>query len=460
MTDSRQLPPARERYKSGMRSLDWDVAPNADEAFIDRVRISVSGSVQYLTEDGDDRYRALLNGGPSGSFLHADYRIFGTGHSVRPGFRMKVMKGSSILWGELKLSPLFGRDGCRLQLDLQLNPTRTLSHLLGRYSIEDIESLDAAAFFALDPAPVATAISLDANDNMVADFAAFSGTFFHTRTSYIRRFLAAYERALKDALIEHLCPVQQGFIVGDDCDDIVARSDFCSVQVGWSELSVGQCEVYWERQTTSALDVVRHLADGALAAARSCEVTAHPMAGDVTMERELDALSVRWPLTPRRNLTLAIYAKSRDRVRLEVRYHEKIPSEVRDGIRRERGRMFEWLESLRRDASGRIQFEGLRRLLEPAAPPSVTALCDFIEALDAACNQVADTRRRVLELLLTTGGISVPPSGAEVPPGVVDHLRRAGVVERVRLVGRELRGSRRYRLTEKFRGLRLPPAVD
>src|SRR6185437_12475599 len=185
----------------------------------------------------------------------------------------------------------------RIVVNLTLNPTRTLSHLLERFGREDFTDLRPAEFFRLAPRVAAHALSLDGRDNMLSDFQEVGGTAFLGRVRHLNEFLREYEEALQRLLIAHLCPVEQAYEYASDGGDLVARNPLYEVRLQWGGLSLRQCEVLWERRTDHALAFVNQLAKQCFAGARDVRAHVYDRADRPTLERNGGSVSLLLPLT-------------------------------------------------------------------------------------------------------------------------------------------------------------------
>ncbi|PLK22269.1 hypothetical protein C0V72_15870 [Porphyrobacter sp. TH134] len=213
------------------------------------------------------------------------------------------------------------------EIELVVNPIRTLGHLLDRYSYGEIADLSVIDFFDRREAPTARDLTLDGNDNMIADFLAFSGSMHSTQVQRVAEFLRLFEDRLQARIIEDLCPNDLGYAISIDSGSAVAVTDDARVELDWSHLKISQCEVCWEWHDSNALARVHALADAAITSARSTEVNFY---GRPTVVRDLGALAVRLPLSS--NVSIVVYAKAQDRLRLEVRYPTALNKFVGDRL--------------------------------------------------------------------------------------------------------------------------------
>lgn len=198
-------PPARARHRSGLRPFAPDPPLEAREALFDRVRIKVQGSVIAASDDALRQFALQI--GDTGR--RGRSQLFGEGKWSGNRFTTPVVRGTTLASGSLTV--LASGPGARIDIDLSVNPMRTLSHLLDRVRPDEFTSLTPTAFFAAQPEPTASERSLDGNDNMVSDFRRLGGTVDEARLRANAAFLSAYEGQLRALLIETLCPRSGGY---------------------------------------------------------------------------------------------------------------------------------------------------------------------------------------------------------------------------------------------------------
>jgi len=449
MTDAlnRPLPPARERNRGGVRWLDWSVPPAPEEGLIDRTKVRIRGTVFASNEAELRAYAHSLT-----DSVLVGPRFFGSvSRSANGSFILSILNGWSVA-GRVELRPRAAGVGSFL-LRLDLNPTRTLAHLLERYPAGEWPLFWGLDFFRVEDEAPATA-TLDRRDNFIQDFSQVGGTAYASRARSLSRYLEIYERALARLVQDLFCPPAADQRVTYENSRIVAEGDGRRVEIEWGSLSLLQCECYWERASPSALAFVRHVADRLLGAARAVSVNAYELDGRLRLEREEGALSVAIG-QGRGSTTLAIYAKAHDRVRFEVRYYDgDIPQSVRNAGGTGLYRLSNMLAAVRADAAHRIRWDGLREALEVwEREPRPLDLIELAESVRAATHALPEAFRPTLEALLLTGGVSASDGAGGCPHAVVAQLAAAGVVERIRLVPYEVEAGRRYALTRRFRHL-------
>lgn len=446
MSSSETLPPARERNRQGIRAYGENTSGEATDALIDRAQFTVTGTLAAKSPDAVHRFAEAIGSGEA-------VRLFGP---VRPQGRRWTAKSNdttTISHAELTIWDLPERGG--FKLTVAVNPIRTLGHILDSYTFGDIEGLTPYEFFAKRPEPRAAAITLDGNDNMVADYLAFSGTLPATYVQRVATYLDLFERALVQRLLVELCPPDRGYTLRTDGDAWLAESDDLTVRLEWGALTVSQCEVCWERRDEQTLARVHALADDMLLSARSVEVpifTRPSRKRPISVERELGAIAVRIPLPG--DVTVVVYAKSRDRLRFEVRYSKNLPDMVRSKMQSSGRTLVQWFNAIREHAASRLRWSDLHQRLQPQHVLTVDALTELTLAVaDAATGKRKPKRNAIIRELLLHGAITATSSDGEAPFGILDRLARRGVLEHVPLLSRDAKIGRRFRLSARYTGL-------
>ncbi|UVO49155.1 hypothetical protein M0208_00955 [Sphingomonas sp. SUN019] len=439
------LPPARERNRLGIRGFhnNPSSAPSAREALLDRVEIRVRAVLDVPYDGMIEAFvdRIAGDGEPEALF----------GRVQRRGGRWtaSVLSGTTISSGGFTLH--HRAPEAWLDLVLVINPVRTLSHLLDRFDFDEISDLDAVTFFAANLAPTSAMRSLDGRDNMVTDYRAFAGTVHATYLQRVAKYLRTFEAALATRIVEALCPSSRYEIDGRG-GQFTAWNDKVQFRMDWSNLSVSQCEVCWERHDRDALQRVYNLAEGVLKAARTGTIRTHDLGEGCRVEREVGALSVKVPIVSDR-IAFGIYAKAVDRLRFEVRYRSGLPDEVRDRLPREGRRLMHWFDAIRDAAAERVPWSALSGLMISPEGGELDALADLLDEVASATNLNRRVRRLILRQLLRHGAISATDAKGDAPSAILKRLVKRGVLEHIRLVTRDPPVGRRYRLAGRYRDL-------
>lgn len=469
------IPPTEYRLldRNGVRHLTWSEPPIAGEGMIDKAKVTIKGTFEFAHRAHVATWCDSLAGNLGLESLFSrtpDDR--GRGAVLRPGYyRLGVLPGLWTLSGGLELRHTELTGG--LKLDLNLNPTRTLKHLLSRYEPEELPDLAGYDFFRRNPNidDDDPSLSLDQNDNML------SGRriprHLPDRVEFFEGYLRTYEIALQRLLIDVFAHTQTDAPPTIEGADIVmtGRGHFADAELGmppaegpwrvrlhWGQSTLGQCECYWERGVPHAVPWVRRFADRVLGAARDVRVRRYDLRGDVALAREAGALTVTTDLGAQRRdpqskatKQLVVYAKDPSRVRFEVRILSDPPRRISQEASRDLSRLSSLLLAARRDAVARLPWAGMGHLMEAdegASPADVVALAEEVRS---AMEEVPRGFRPALEALLFTGGITSTGERGAAPVRALDRLRRRGVIEEVPLVSLPRRGvGRRFRLTGRF----------
>ena len=307
-------------------------------------------------------------------------------------------------------------------------------------------------FFSRSPTPSAPNRTLDGRDNMVSDFLTFSGSVHSTFLQRVARYLEKFERALVRYVVDELCPpgYQHELVARDGM--VITSNDTAQLALDWGGLTVSQCEVCWERHDPAALERVDSLAAAVLTAARSVTVGTHGLRDGSSVDRNLGALSVKMPIVSDR-IALAVYAKALDRLRFEVRYNSNLPDEVGARLPQPPRRLMDWFDAIRDEAATRVPWSNLQHLLIPAEVGGVDVLAEFLDAIADVTSKARPKRRALLHQLLLHGAVSATNREGDAPSTLLERLADKGVIEHVRLVRRDAKRGRRYRLTARYRGL-------
>ncbi len=442
MDDPATLPPARERNRYGIRTFDGKNPPSAREALLDRVELRVRGAIRGQHTDFLDRFVERVSAGGSTPPL------FGRAHRRGARWEASCLSGSTISSGKLVVNQR--EMEAWVDLTLVVNPTRTLAHLLDRYDFDEIAGLDPSVFFDRLREPSAANRTLDRRDNMVSDYAAFSGSVHATFLQRVATYLEHFEEALKRRIIEELCPPEFGYLLYEANGSLIGRRDDLILTLEWSDLTLSQCEVCWERHDVAAVEKMHFWADQAFRAARSLTISAHELVPGTSIGRELGALSVKVPIVSDR-ITLAVYAKAVDRLRFEVRFNKDLPEELRHRLPGASRTLMNWFDAVREEAALRVPWGGVLDLMSPPPPkPNVSALVELLEAVADVTDKAKSKRSALLHLLLEQGAVTATNRNGNAPSALLERLAARGVIEHIRLIGKDAKIGRRYRLAPRL----------
>lgn len=113
----------------------------------------------------------------------------------------------------------------------------------------------------------------------------------------------------------------------------------------------------------------------------------------------------------------------------------------------------DWLDVTRGHAAERVPWENLHRLLTVPPQRDLDALADLLAALADATDGAKSKRQGLLRQLLRHGAVTATPRDGPAPYQVMKKLADRGVVEHIRLVGRDAERGRRYLLSARYRDL-------
>ena len=376
MTNGR-LPqaPARERNRTGRRALDWAARPTATEALVDALRVKVTGRVILPQDVAFDTFTASIAGGVFKSPMTP-------GSRYRSEFADSLTVSGTITFHER-------RDECPFSAELSLNPTRTLHRALDAARGRPLSSLPPLIFFTasetlaagssafeVSPNPEPT---LDGSDNILPTVGHMGGTIPGSRDAFQAEYLHLFETNLRALLLDAMTPLwMPAPTVIQPCR--VQREDGVIIELDWHKVTVEHAEIYWERDTPDAPSVVRRMMDAGLALARSIRATAYSGEGTHS-EVNQDSPgfpSLTIPLTGKRAVLLAVYAKTRRRVRIEVRYMKDLNVVVR-ACRSPTSRMTLVLERLKANAARRLPWPQLGRIAALSPDVGISSIADLVD---------------------------------------------------------------------------------
>lgn len=423
----------------------------------DRIKVVVTADLHYETAEAITSYLDWIENfrDPSATPnepLPNDPEVFRFLPERFPGSRDLRIEHGWLFTGIGKFSRLSHQNGgvAQLQLTLELNPTRFLAHQPGDRTLTDLEALRApdALIENRSAAEEAENEILDSNDNVLIGLTRLGGSAFDNRTERWRRVLDIYLGHIQTLIDAVLAPPRP------DQMDPPTTGPGVRLDVRWMHAIVQQAEVYWEYQSIDALSVVGTIAGCMQSVAEEIRVTRYLSEPDLSepescsSERIDGATSVTFPL--RNNIKAIIYAKTMDRIRIEVRYNRNLRQCFRNVANGPLG-IAEILERARQDAADRLAvvFTTLRNL-SITAEPDRAILVEFLAKLAAATQNDEGATRIVLTTLLNTNGISESVEG--IPRGVIRRLRRLEVLERHRVrLQSDSRRATRFTLASRYR---------
>lgn len=460
MTSRDALPPARVRKRDGLVPLSWSSAPEACEAWPDKLRIEVRGHVTWA--EGHSFLDYLRSIAPS-SYLSA-------APTAGRRFRADVIYGPGVT-GQLQVTMATGRladephsGSAGLTLTLNLNPTTTRA-LAARRCPVSLEAASERQFFK----PIASSQevfsegafaeplekALDGSENVLLSPAEWGGSTKQDRANARDAFLSLYETRLRD-LARHIVDPASRRAESEGSGTVGYRVD-----LDWGNLVLQQAELYFERSTNDAVTVVRRLHDRALDLARRVKAQSfadvppdgRPVPTSFAVMQHDNFPHVVVPLTGTQNVELSVYAKTNRRIRFEVRYRRRFGNHLR-GCSRSSDRLASLILRLSDNAAARLPWSALRMAI--AAPPAVDIgdIPEFIRHVVTATEREPSLFDPLVRRLVLTGGVYADEEGFPGISAAIGRLERSGVVARWRIQQKEERQSRRFGLTSRFAEVR------
>ncbi len=237
-------------------------------------------------------------------------------------------------------------------------------------------------------------------------------------------------RAVED-LIEHLVGCR------------VADRRWLAAQHPWI---IRQSETYWEFGQVNAIETVRRL--------RPTLWTLSKGSGERewSLEDGTELLSFKSQLTEA--VGIAMYPKTVDRIRLEIRHWKDIPGSATNMSAETRLRAIAANAAQRANRARRAIHDALdtreRDVLTPDA--LISRLSELTMHLQSAYPQRPDRAADILEKLLTRGGLWCSGDEALVPVAEAQALKRRGVVESAK-IGHQSSREPNFPLAPKYRPL-------
>lgn len=334
-----------------------------------------------------------------------------------------------------------------IKLTIDGNPTRTLAHILavaplGVDVVDYIRDLDALSFFALAPASDMTN-SLDGNTNWLS---APSRVHAMLHGSFGDIFVPIYLQKLK-TLVGCLLGVNSW---DEGTDQVLDCGLGGSARIAWGQVMVPQIESYFERHHSNAVSAVRTASMKILSADHRNTVTLYD--GNPQFEREDDCFKISIPImVPRK---LVIYAKTKSRIRFEVRRDKS----GRYGQMPESLSPMDRLQNIinieRREAARVCNWTEIGALFDEADMPSFSQLTEFLATVASICDETSASIEKVIHSLLIDGSIS-KRAHPHIPVETSTALESAGIVSRSRVRTRDLRNTTpRLALAAQYHDLR------
>lgn len=452
----------RHRYPTALRP---ETLPQLADVWIDKLQLEFRGTCRLLSGSGQDQLSDYFDSFPY--LVATPLGAWFTDPQFRPGSpyrNIKTVQAPIQTLGALmaRLGPRHGgQAGWDFNVELQVNPTRTLASLLSIYAqVEPEDFIGAISGLALDEFfAVADDMprSLDGGTNWVANWERMEtclgadpfGTFLPI---YLAKLQSLVEHIVNPSASEPRFSNQGELRI---CEDAGMR-----VEIDTANVKVPQSEVYFERYHGQALAGMREAALSAIDKLREVESTffiAGTESGQrtdrSTVARQASGLQVSTQLP--NNSRLAIYSKSERRIRFEIRRHGTIrwpdvaePSfspmqRLQQRLDYERGR---WVA----DGRNALRWPNIFSLFEEPRRPHIGDMAELLEKVCEVATRHGASVGMLVRKLVGDGGV-IPEDQDDISSNVLDALVRVGVMQRVRVAQRrEGKAASRYALSNHY----------
>lgn len=437
-------PPPRGRL--GLAPLDLAYPPRAEEMAFDKLGLQVKAAIQSLSpapsREVFERYREIMIGRALSS-----HGLWSVPRGERAAFRTKL-NGK---FGTITNTSMWARwedDVHTMNIWLNVNPTRTLRHLLARYPAESylgaaLETLSLEEFFGVTP-DAAIASTLDGNDNAFDDL---NFVRANMGDDHAAAFMATFERQVRRWVCEVAAPFQGGFrvVTGDHSNFLISGN--LGVEVQWSDVAIREAEVYIERRRPNAAFTMNRINHAVLAGHNDVEWRHHHLGERGGRGGGSTSIGVRQT----KDITVAYYAKTEDRIRGEVRYRRSVRDAVDGAARGVCNPLHTVMTALRPDAVSRLRWEEFCRLAGPVPTVSIANLARLAALVSDCARRSHVEAEPVLRALLETGGIDETRHDGPFPRRLAKRLEQCGVLQRSPLLPRSRPGhARRYVLEWRY----------
>jgi hypothetical protein len=311
-----------------------------------------------------------------------------------------------------------------IDMELDLNPTRFLAHQPdpSPAAILERDPFEALRVNASKRVQLALA-TLDGGDNVLIGLDRLGGERFEDRATQWQHLLTAYLTHLRLALHATIRPQHIETALIED------------------KLTLTQVETYYEFSAADAVSTVGDLsrllmsADGASRLFRRAEI------GGTSNARWM-----KLPLTA--DIDAKVYAKTHDRVRVEITYTSRVEQAAeRAGVART-GSTIAKLMTLNTDAARRLETFWDALMTLDALDASATDVCEFMARLNRAVPE--GNRRLMLSLIANNRGVTATAKEGFAPPAVCRALVREGILTPARA---RQHAEARFALTPAWSGM-------
>jgi hypothetical protein len=421
---NRTMQPRHRARDGSLLGFSRELNPAEFEWMVDKINIRVNGSWQSRAAEAFFREQLGI---PS-----VDWFTSPTLESGNLVISTVARENSTI--GNLRLSfRNLNKPVGQLQLSVDCNPTRTLAHIVAEAPTsanlsEHLLNMDVLDFFA--PARPSNIVrSLDNETNWLPS------------PQDVRRrlggsigdiFLPIFFDKLK-TLVARLLGITS---LDDGTDQVVIYGAGATARLVWGQVMVPQIESYFERHHSGARTAVRTASMKILSADHTTNVTRY--SGNHQFEREQDCFKLLIPIMANRKLV--VYAKTRTRIRFEVRRDKSGRYGVLPPSVYPTDRVLNIIAHERHEAARVCNWSDIGSLFDEADMPSFVQLTEFLATVAGICAPTNATVEKVIRLLLIDGSIS-EGAQSEIPAGTITALETAGIVARTRVRTRDLRNT-------------------
>ena len=415
---------AQQRSRTALPSFREALNPLFHQTGVDRVQILLRGSwrVTDMAHDATSAadYKRLL------ASIQTDLDWFCLPESNRTDVRLKTRAQNTSTLSEVYVSvkgwPANGTVLCKVVA----NPTRTLAHLIAEYGdvpdfLPSIEALPVSSFFARSRTPIAP--SFASPDNWIADADRAEACL---GADVFSAFLPIFVRQMFNLIVGLVSPRDSTPVTSDGTDIVMAEPGI-EVRLDCGRIRVPQIECYFERHHSEAVAGVRAAVAAALVTLDHAKVARYDQYVSDWMEREDDCLSIATNLPNDRSLL--IYAKSRRRIRFEVK---RLKTGDYGGLPAPVGpddKLLTILENERTNLLTACRWARVGALFVEPDQPAIGDLTRLCSLVATACFATGEDVEPVMARLFEDGGVG----RSELSEALVKRLCDMGVLDRTSL---------------------------
>lgn len=436
---------ARQRSRTALPSFTIPLNPLVHQIGVDRMQVGAHGSWRFerpsinLTGIADAEYaEAIISQVNDWGWFRKPERPNNKVIVKTLANQGSLLKSTRIEWDG------FGKCEGNIRISLTCNPTETMANRLASILFDRVD-INPSTFLSnlagMSPRSFFTrhgvTPSLGDRENWLPDYnLAVELLGFDP----FGAFMPIFFKQLMGLVTQLVAPVEQGVLVVNDGTSQRFNMGRVSGVLQWGKTSVPQIETYVERFHRTATVAVTSAAQSMLSSLDETRVRRH--LHRISFEREIDLLSIRAELPSARDLS--IYAKSHDRIRLEVsrpkrgRYHPQILQAPID-------RLMQIFRSEREDFLTCCDWDAVASFFAEPELPWMGDLIDMIAAISDVCADNSVSIRPVILAMLGDGGGAIKRD-SKVPSAVFDQLQARGIIERITLRNRDKSGARRITL--------------